>query len=94
MRIRAWSTGVSSSIRFTARAAQANSTREVARVSSPRQSMFGMADQTRNVKEAAREILKREKNDVSACARRREKELRRGAGTLLGVDMCAWSVAL
>ena len=49
-------------IRVKARAAQANSTREVARVSSPRQSMFGMADLTRNVKEAARETLKRDAN--------------------------------
>ena len=85
---------MATSTRVKPRAPQANPTREVARVSSPRHSMFGMADLTRNVKEAAREILKREIDNDSACARRREKELRRGADTLLGVDMCAWSVTL
>ena len=80
---------MATSTRVKARAPQANPTREVARVSSLRHSRFGMADLMRNVKEAAREILMREINDASACARLGGKETRRGADTLLAVDMCA-----
>ena len=77
---------MASSTRCTARAAQANSTRAVARASSPRALTFGIADPARNAKGAAREILKRKTNSVTAGARRRQKELRGGADTDLGID--------
>ena len=61
----------------------------MARVSSPQQSLARLTDQRRNVKVAARAIQMQEINDASACATRDEEESRRGADTLLGVDMSA-----
>ena len=59
------------------------------KASSPRALTFGSADPARNAKGAAREILKRKTNSVTAGAKRRQRELRGGADTNLAIDMSA-----